>query len=97
MAEYQQTQEADEYRYFSPQWLEDMAAGLTAGHKKHPQETWQQIPAKEHAWRAVRHLVKYINEDTSDNHLLNASMRVMFAYTIAQRQKKDRFEIEKNT
>ena len=86
---YEQTSENDEYRYFQPSWLEAMARGLTAGNEKHPNSTWKTIPSKEHAWRAVRHLIKYINDDTSDEHLLNASMRCMFAYCCDENNNKE--------
>ena len=38
---------------------------------------------KEHAWRAVRHLIMYLMGDTSDDHLINGSMRAMMAYETA--------------
>ena len=78
--EYPQAQEPNEYRYLSPAWLDEIARGLTAGAQKYPNETWRQIPAKEHAWRAVRHLILYLKGDTQDTHLINASMRCMMAY-----------------
>ena len=55
--DYPQDAESNEYRYLSPAWLDAIATGLTAGAVKHPGETWRQIPAREHAWRAVRHLI----------------------------------------
>ena len=78
--QYPQAQEANEFRYLSPAWLDEIARGLTAGAQKYPNETWRQIPAKEHAWRAVRHLILYLKGDTQDTHLINASMRCMMAY-----------------
>ena len=77
---YPQDAEEDEFRYLSPQWLNEIARGLTAGAKRHPGETWRTIPAKEHAWRAVRHLIKYLEGDKADDHLIHASMRVMMAW-----------------
>lgn len=75
-----QDTEPDECRYLSPEWLLEVSAGLTAGALKHPGETWRSIPAEEHAWRALRHLLKYLAGDREDKHLINASMRVMMAY-----------------
>ena len=78
--EYPQAHEENEYRYLSPAWLDEIARGLTAGAQKYPGETWRQIPPKEHAWRAVRHLILYLKGDTQDTHLINASMRCMMAF-----------------
>ena len=52
--------------------LDQVATGLTAGAKKHPGETWRDIPADEHA-------ALYRLGDRSENHLVNASMRCMMA------------------
>lgn len=87
---YPQDQEKDECRYLIPNWLLAMSEGLTKGAVKHPGETWRQIPAKEHAWRAIRHLLKYIAGDKEDDHLTNASMRTMMAW------EKDRVQHENN-
>ena len=80
---FHQSAEKDEFRYFSPEWLEAMAQGLTTGAKEHPGETWHKISTEEHAWRAVRHLVLYLSGDRSDTHLVNASMRCMMAFATA--------------
>jgi hypothetical protein len=79
-SDYPQAHEPNEYRYLSPAWLDEIAKGLTAGQEKYPGETWRKIPAKEHAWRAVRHLVLYLMGDKADTHLVNASMRCMMAF-----------------
>lgn len=77
---YPQDTEEDEYRYVDANWLEAVARGLTAGAEKHPGETWRQIPAEEHAARAMRHLNLYRAGDRKDTHLINAAMRCMMAY-----------------
>ena len=77
---YPQDTEEDEYRYIDANWLEAVARGLTAGAEKHPGETWRQIPAEEHAARAMRHLNLYRAGDRKDTHLINAAMRCMMAY-----------------
>ena len=77
---YPQDTEEDEYRYIDAGWLEAVARGLTAGARKHPGETWRQIPAEEHAARAMRHLNLYRAGDRKDSHLINAAMRCMMAY-----------------
>ena len=77
---YPQDTEEDEYRYIDAGWLEAVARGLTAGVKKHPGETWRQIPPEEHAARAMRHLNLYRTGDRKDTHLINAAMRCMMAY-----------------
>nr|WP_325191141.1 dATP/dGTP diphosphohydrolase domain-containing protein [uncultured Selenomonas sp.] len=69
----------NEYRYIDYQWLNEVATGLTAGAEKHPGETWHDIPAKEHAVRALRHLSLWLAGDRSDEHIINASMRCMMA------------------
>ena len=78
--DYPQDKEENEYRWFSPAWLDEIARGLTKGAVKHPGETWRQIPAKEHAWRAIRHLILWAGGDRSEPHLINASMRCMMAF-----------------
>lgn len=77
---YPQDTENDEYRYIDAGWLEKVAQGLTAGARKHPGETWRQIPPEEHAVRAMRHLNLYRAGDRKDTHLINAAMRCMMAY-----------------
>ena len=91
--QYPQAQEENEFRYLSPAWLDEIARGLTAGAQKYPGETWRQIPPKEHAWRAVRHLILYLKGDTQDTHLINASMRCMMAFeTAAAENNRDIWE-----
>lgn len=80
VTDYPQAHENNEYRYLSPAWLDDIAKGLTAGQEKYPGETWRGIPAREHAWRAVRHLMLYLKGDTQDTHIINASMRCMMLF-----------------
>lgn len=84
LMEYPQDEEMNEYRYIDPLWLDAIAEGLTAGAKKHPGETWKSIPPEEHAARAIRHLNMYRYGDRSESHLINASMRVMMAFVLAE-------------
>lgn len=79
--QYAQDEEANEYRYIDYHWLDAVATGLTAGAKKHPGETWRGIPAREHAARALRHLALWLAGDREDEHLVNASMRCMMAFS----------------
>lgn len=81
-----QDTEENEYRYIQSEWLDEVAKGLTAGAVKHPGETWRTIPAEEHAARAIRHLNMFLMGDRSEPHLINASMRVMMAYTVADQE-----------
>ena len=92
--EYPQAHEENEFRYLSPAWLDEIARGFTTGAQKYPGETWRQIPPKEHAWRAVRHLILYLKGDTQDTHLVNASMRCMMAFETAAAE-NDRETLEK--
>lgn len=87
---YPQDTEEDEYRYIDAGWLEAVARGLTAGAKKHPGETWRQIPAEEHAARAMRHLNLYRAGDRNDTHLVNAAMRCMMAYVTEKARGEER-------
>jgi|GEM_PF-923054 len=89
-ATYQQDQEANEYRYLSPAWLDAMAEGLTKGAVKHPGETWRTIPADEHLARAMRHINLYRKGDRSDPHIVNASMRLMMAFEVSRNEQTDR-------
>lgn len=85
--DYNQTKETDEFRYFNPLWLKEMAIGLTAGAKKYPDENWKTIPTKEHAFRAMRHLNEYlINNDKED--LIHASMRCMLAFNVLKQEEE---------
>lgn len=84
--DFPQDQEANEFRYFDPEWLNEMAIGLTRGAAKHPGETWRTIPAKEHVWRAIRHLILWAGGDRSEPHLVNASMRVMMAFATSENE-----------
>ena len=80
MMKYPQDQEENEYRFIDPVWLDEVAAGLTAGDVKHPGATWKTIPPEEHAARAIRHLNMFRMGDRSEAHLINASMRCMMAF-----------------
>ena len=80
---YPQDEEKNEYRYIDFAWLDEIAMGLTAGAKKHPGETWREIPAREHVARAIRHLSMHQAGDSSEPHLINASMRCMMAFAAA--------------
>lgn len=80
MYDFPQDSEENEFRYFSPRWLNEIAKGLTAGAKKHPRETWRTIPCVEHLCRAMRHIVLYLMGDRGEPHLINASMRLMMAF-----------------
>ena len=80
---YPQNEEKNEYRYIDFAWLDEIAMGLTAGAKKHPGETWREIPAREHVARAIRHLSMHQTGDSSEPHLINASMRCMMAFATA--------------
>lgn len=80
---YPQDEEKNEYRYIDFAWLDEIAMGLTAGAKKHPSETWREIPAREHVARAIRHLSMHQTGDASEPHLINASMRCMMAFATA--------------
>lgn len=75
-----QAAETDECRYLDPRWLLAIAAGLTAGAQKYGPDNWRRIPAHEHAWRAVRHLLLWLAGDQADEHIINASMRCMMAH-----------------
>ncbi len=79
MMAYPQDREDNEYRFIDAEWLDKVAAGLTAGAVKHPGETWKSIPPEEHAARAIRHLNMFRKGDRSEDHLINASMRCMMA------------------
>ena len=87
LLDYPQDEEENEYRYINAAWLDRLAEGLTAGAKKHPGETWKDIPAEEHAARAMRHRNLYRKGDRSEPHLVNASMRCMMAFILAEGEK----------
>ena len=84
---YPQEIEQNEYRYLDAAWLDEIAKGLTAGAVKHPGETWHDIPATEHLARAFRHINLMRMGDKSDNHIINASMRLMMAFAVIKDKK----------
>ena len=86
---YPQSAEINEYRYIDFEWLDEIAEGLTAGAEKHPGETWRDIPAEEHAARALRHLSMWLAGDRSDSHIINASMRCMMARTMEREENQN--------
>lgn len=86
---YPQDEEKNEYRYIDCRWLDEVATGLTAGAKKHPGETWKDIPAREHTARAFRHLSLYLKGDVTEEHLVNASMRCMMAHVMEREKEMD--------
>ena len=86
---YPQDEEKNEYRYIDCGWLDEVATGLTAGAKKHPGETWKDIPARGHAARAFRHLSLYLKGDVTEEHLVNASMRCMMACVMEREEEMD--------
>ena len=97
---YPQDEEKNEYRYIDFAWLDEIAMGLTAGAKKHLGETWREIPAREHVARAIRHLSMHQTGDSSEPHLINASMHCMMAFatatgraTMAERMEKNALQV----
>ena len=86
---YPQSAEPNEFRHLNYPWLNEIVIGLTAGAEKHPGETWRDIPAKEHAARAVRHLSMWLAGDRSDKHIINASMRCMMAWGMEREEEMD--------
>ena len=89
LMEYPQDQEENEYRFIDAAWLDKVAAGLTAGAKKHPDASWKKIPVEEHVARAIRHLNMFRKGDRSEDHLINASMRVMMASVLYEERAKE--------
>ncbi len=94
LPDYPQSPEPNEYRYISPRWLDAMAEGLTDGAKHYPGETWRNIPAKEHMARAMRHINLWREGDRDDNHIINASMRLMMAFEMALTEESEAEEDE---
>ena len=86
-SEFPQDAENNEYRYICPDWLNEIAIGLTAGAIKYPGETWRGIPCDEHLARALRHINLYRLGDRSENHLINAAMRIMMAFVTQEGDK----------
>ena len=91
LTQFPQDAENNEYRYIDPAWLNEIAIGLTAGAEKHPgeTETWRQIPCDEHLARALRHINLYRMGDRLENHLANASMRLMMSFATQEVGKDD--------
>ena len=89
MTEQKYPQDEEKNEYIDCGWLDEVATGLTAGAKKHPGETWKDIPAREHAARAFRHLSLYLKGDVTEEHLVNASMRCMMARTMEREETKN--------
>ncbi len=99
MAEYEQDQEQDEFRFLlqhgMAKVLIEIAKGLTAGDKKHPGATWMQIPTEEHLARAMRHIAKYCDGDKTENHLSHICMRALMAFAVAMREQEKIFGVSR--
>lgn len=89
MNKFPQDSEPNEYRFIQPMWLDKVARGLTAGAVKHPGETWKTIPTNEHLARAMRHINLYLMGDRSEDHITNASMRLMMASATSANEKAE--------
>lgn len=59
--------------------LQKVAGVLAEGAKKYGEDNWKKITVEEHINHAIAHLFLYLQGDTSEAHLLNATCRVMFA------------------
>lgn len=46
------------------------------------------LPRREHLYRALRHINMALMDDASDNHIINASMRLMMADVVGRFEKK---------
>jgi len=91
-----QAAEEDEFRYLSWAWVAELARGLTAGAKKYGEDNWREIEAKEHAARAVRHLVLWLKGEKKLEHLTNASMRCMMTWEMANAEMQNLSDPERD-
>ena len=63
--------------------LLEVSKVMADGVKKYgPGETWKQQPAEFHLNRALTHLFKVLDHDTTENHLAHAATRLLMALEI---------------
>jgi Domain of unknown function (DUF5664) len=62
-----------------PNVLKEVALTLEEGAAKYGEDNWKLIPQHEHVNHAIAHLYKFLEEDTTEVHLVNAICRLMFA------------------
>ena len=67
-----------------PYSLQAVAEILGAGAVKYGENNWQRITTAEHLNHALNHINLHLIGDTSENHLGNAMVRMMFAFHVEQ-------------
>lgn len=68
-----------DFTEFEPEFLFRVAAVLKQGKDKYGEKNWQKIEFKSHMNHAFYHLFKAMTDDNTEDHLANATCRVMFA------------------
>jgi len=59
-----------------------LAAVLKQGAQKHGDNNWRMIPARDHAGRAITHLLCWLAGDDQNDHLAHALTRCMMAQAV---------------
>lgn len=77
------------YDLLSPVALERLAHINWYGAKRYKEWNWRGIPVKDNINHAVYHIYKYLEGDTSEDHLGHAFCRLMFAIDVEAQEKKD--------
>jgi hypothetical protein len=64
--------------------LREIARALKAGSRTHHREEWRQHDPAWHVDRALKHLEAWEQGDNSEEHLVNACTRLLFAVQLDQ-------------
>lgn len=80
-----QTKLSGDLTLLPPQALLEISKVLKSGAEKYGIDNWRKISVQENLNHALYHIVRYLMNDTSENHLVNASCRVLFALDVKER------------
>ena len=76
------------YDLIDPKAIETLAEVLSYGAEKYGDENWHGIPLKSHLNHLVRHVYKFLEGDTGEDHLGHVFCRAMMAIWARNNEKK---------
>lgn len=78
-----------DFTEFEPEFLFRVAAVLKQGKDKYGEKNWQKIEFKSHMNHVLYHVLMALTDDESEDHLANATCRVMFAMHMKSQSLQD--------